>query len=398
MKLCIATYAAPGPSETFIADHIGFIAPKNTVLLCGDSRDTEQFGCPVLQHSEAPPRLRGLVERVINASRRQLQTYFQFGLGLTDRKRVIGFLKLHDTDVVLAEYGPIGCLLACTCRQARVPLFVHFHGYDASILLRDKLQVWQYKLLFRSASGVIVPSQFLARKLTEIGCPNDTLYVNPYGIDTRIFSPVSRVSQQRLIAVGRLVEKKAPQLVIQAFVRIAHRYPEARLDVVGDGPLAALCQDLIVALGLGSRVQMHGVRNRKFVARLMQRGSIFVQHSITALDGDTEGLPVAILEAMASGLPVISTRHAGIPEAVTDGVTGLLVAENDVDAMARAMGELLDEPVRAAAMGAAGRKRALSCFTREMACDRLRAIMGIGSLNKEDPADRRLWPQSKHMA
>jgi colanic acid/amylovoran biosynthesis glycosyltransferase len=389
MRLCIATYGAPGPSETFIADHIRLVAPGTTILLCGDRRGTEQFGCPVLTHTEARLSFQGIVERVINAARRGGQTYFQLGLGLTDRRRVIGFFKLHKPDAVLAEYGPMGCLLAYACRQARVPLFVHFHGYDASLLLQDRLQVSQYRLLFRSASGVIVPSQFLARRLMKIGCPKAKLHVNPYGVDTRIFSPTSGTRQQLLIAVGRLVEKKAPQLLIQAFARIAHQCPEARLDVVGDGPLAAHCQTLISSLGLGNRIRMLGVKNRKSIARLMQQGLLFVQHSITAVNGDTEGLPVAILEAMASGLPVISTRHAGIPEAVVDGVTGLLVEEKDVHAMALAMGELLDDPARAARMGAAGRERVLAYFTREVAHERLRAIMRFQPL--KDGA--RIWGQ-----
>jgi glycosyltransferase involved in cell wall biosynthesis len=262
-----------------------------------------------------------------------------------------------------------------------VPLFVHFHGFDASLSLQDWRQVRQYRLVFHNVSGVIVPSRFLGSRLAEIGCPEANLHVIPYGVDTRIFTPTSRSRQQRLIAVGRLVEKKAPHLSIQAFARIAHRYPHARLDLVGDGPLGEQCRALIASLGLDDRIKMHGVQSRKFIAHLMREGLLFVQHSLTAANGDMEGLPVAILEAMASGLPVISTRHAGIPEAVTDSVTGLLVEERDVDAMAHAMSELLDSPDRAATMGAAGRERVLTYFTREMARDRLRAIMGFPPLS-----------------
>jgi glycosyltransferase involved in cell wall biosynthesis len=392
MNLCVATHAAPGPSETFIADHIRFIAPGATILLCKNSADAEEFGCPVLsqmQEEWRPPQT--FAERVVNDIRDWWRIYFQPGLGQTDRRRVISFFQLHNTDAVLGEYGPIGCLLVSTCRQARVPLFVHFHGYDASLLLRDWRQVRQYRLIFNDVSGVIVPSRFLGARLAEIGCPEAKLHVIPYGVDTRIFIPTSPTSQQRLIAVGRLVEKKAPHLSIQAFAQIAHRYPHARLDVAGDGPLRDQCRGLIASLGLDDRIQMHGVQSRKFIARLMQEGLLFVQHSVTAANGDTEGLPVAILEAMASGLPVVSTRHSGIPEAVTDGVTGLLVEERDVDAMARAMSELLDDPDRAATMGAAGRERVLSYFTREIARDRLRAIMGFPPLSDSkalgDPED-----------
>jgi glycosyltransferase involved in cell wall biosynthesis len=180
-----------------------------------------------------------------------------------------------------------------------------------------------------------------------------------------------------------LIDKKAPHLTIEAFGRVAHRYPGARLAMVGDGPLVDQCRRLIATLGLRDRIQMHGAQNSDFIARLMREASLFVQHSVTAANGDTEGgaPPLAILEAMASGLPVISTWHASIPEGVTDGVTGLLVEERDVDAMASAMGELLDNPDRAATMGAAGRERVVATFTREMARDRLRAIMGFPPLD-----------------
>jgi colanic acid/amylovoran biosynthesis glycosyltransferase len=352
------------------------------MLLCYDSLGMEQFGCPVLSHLEVWRLPRTFPERVINAVRFRWRSYLRPGLGRINRRRVISFFEVHQPKVVLAEYGPMGCLLAGTCQQARIPLFVHFHGFDASILLRDWRRVWHYRMLFRSVTGIIIPSQFLARKLMAIGCPEAKLHVNTCGVDTRIFAPKSQIRRQLLIAVGRLVEKKAPHRSIHAFARIAHRYPAAKLDIVGDGPLAHRCRTLIATLGLDDRIRMHGAQDSKFIARLMQEASLFVQHSVTAPDGDTEGgaPPVAILEAMASGLPVISTRHASIPEGVMDGVTGLLVAENDVDAMACAMDELLDNPARAAAMGAAGREHVLAHFTREMARDRLRAIMGFPPL------------------
>jgi glycosyltransferase involved in cell wall biosynthesis len=122
---------------------------------------------------------------------------------------------------------------------------------------------------------------------------------------------------------------------------------------------------------------MHGGQSRDFVAQLMQEASLFVQHSRTAANGDSEGLPVAILEAMASALPVVSTKHSGIPEAVRDRVTGLLVEEMDVDGMASALAELLDNPDRAIVMGIAGRERVLEHFSLAHACERLRAIMGF---------------------
>ena len=374
--LCIAIYNGPAVSETFIVDHIRSLAPTATILLCQSNSGIEKFGFPVLtpvSHWQAP---RGLRERVANAVRHRWRLYVNPGIDAEDRRSVLAFFRMHQPAAVLAEYGPMGSLLRSVCRAVGVPLYVHFHGYDASMLLRDPHQRRHYRALFRSAEGIIVPSRYLADKLAAVGCPFSKVHVSPYGIDPDRFTPTSRLAQ-RIIAVGRLVEKKAPQLTIQAFACVADRFPEARLDIVGDGPLAHECRALICDLGLSGRVQLHGAQSSDYVAQLLREGALFVQHSVTAQDGDTEGLPVAILEAMASALPVVSTRHSGIPEAVEDGVTGLLVEERDFEAMASAMSGLLENPDRAAAMGVAGRKRVLAHFTQAQARDRLRAIMGF---------------------
>jgi len=262
------------------------------------------------------------------------------------------------------------------CREANIPLFVHFHGYDASILLRYRHQRRHYHSLFGEASGIIVPSRFLADKLADIGCPVEKLYVSPGGVDPGRFTPTRRLPE-RLLAVGRLVEKKAPHLTIQAFKQIAGRYPHAQLDMIGDGPLADRCRALVEALGLGDRVRLHGARDSDFVARLMGEASVFVQHSVTAPNGDVESFGVSLVEAMASAVPVVTTRHNGFEDTIDDGITGILVPEHDVDGMAAAIAELLDDPERAARMGEAGRDRVLAHFTLEKSRDRLRAIMGF---------------------
>lgn len=379
--LAIAAPSFDLPSETFIRDQARTIAPGDTVLLCQDGHGTEQLQCPVL----AGVRFRrpaGAVGALPYWALRYLwRMYFDSDLPATDRRRVVAFLKAQRPRALLAEYGTTGCLFMRASEDSEVPLYAHFHGYDASMLIRDWRWRRHYRMLFRRAAGVIAPSRFLADKLAGIGCPEDKLHVSPYGIDPRRFAATLRLPQ-RIFAVGRLVEKKAPDVTITAFARIAARFPEARLDVVGDGPLGEHCRVLVRDRGLGDRVHLHGAQPSQFVARLMQEASLFVQHSVTAVDGDTEGLPVAILEAMTSAVPVVSTRHSGIPEAVVDGVTGLLVEEHDVDGMATAMATLLDEPERAAAMGAAGRRRVLEHYTLDHARDRLRAIMGFAPLTE----------------
>jgi glycosyltransferase involved in cell wall biosynthesis len=172
-----------------------------------------------------------------------------------------------------------------------------------------------------------------------------------------------------------MVEKKAPDLSLMAFSKVASRNVDASLTFVGDGPLLNHCRKLARKLGVSNRVFLLGAQSQDRIHDLMQRAGVFVQHSVTAESGDTEGLPVAILEAMASGLPVISTWHSGIPEAVEDGVSGLLVAERDVEGMGQAMLALAENPDVARRMGQAGREIVIANFGVEESISYLRKVL-----------------------
>jgi glycosyltransferase involved in cell wall biosynthesis len=177
-----------------------------------------------------------------------------------------------------------------------------------------------------------------------------------------------------------MVSKKRPDLTIRAFAAVAQRHLDATLFMVGDGPLRSECQVLVDHLGISQRVHFLGEQTHERVRELMNIADVFVQHSVTAPNGDAEGLPVAILEAMASGMPVVSTLHSGIPEAVESGVTGLLIGEHDVNGMGRAMLTLTDNPDLARGMGAAGRVRAVSCFSTHDTIAQLRAVVMQGEV------------------
>jgi colanic acid/amylovoran biosynthesis glycosyltransferase len=375
--LAIASWSFDAPSETFVRNHVRMIAPGETVVLCQNQPEVNGLEVPMLSSSDPwwrPPRILGWrLGHVVAAG---WQNWVGAGACVKDRRRIRAFFERYKPSAVLAEYGPTGCLLWRICRSCSVPLYVHFHGCDASVLLRDKNWVRRYRLMFEAAAGVIAPSKFLGSRLSEIGCPAAKLHVIPYGVDAQRFVPTRRLPQ-RMLAVGRLVEKKAPHVTIEAFARVRQRFPKVELDIVGEGPLAYRCATLIHDFGLDDCVRIHGMKPHEFVADLMQQASLFVQHSVVASDGDAEGLPVAILEAMSAALPVVSTRHSGIPEAVEEGATGLLVDEHDVSGMTDAMAQLLDDPGRAAAMGMAGRQRVIEHFTQEQARDRLRAVMGL---------------------
>ena len=176
------------------------------------------------------------------------------------------------------------------------------------------------------------------------------------------------------LAVGRFVGKKAPHLTISAFGEMYLVEPAATLTMVGDGPLLEQARAHATSLGLQDAISFPGVLTPEEIVALMGNARAFVQHSVTAPDGDREGSPVALLEAQMAGLPVVSTRHSGIPEIVADGETGILVEERDAAGMGRAMARLAREPMLAGTLGKAGRERALAHFSqaRTLAAPRLR--------------------------
>lgn len=278
---------------------------------------------------------------------------------------LINSLQKEKVDYVLAEYGPTACAVLKVVEHLKIPMAVHFHGYDASIkkVLTDYEE--RYKKVFDYAKSVIAVSNKMKETLINAGCPADKIIVSVYGPDPVFFNNHPLYRTQQFIAVGRFVEKKAPALTIRAFKKVVHKYPNATLVMIGDGELLQDCKKLVIESGLENKVTFKGVQSSAEIQNLMERSIAFVQHSVTASNGDSEGTPVAILEAQAAALPVISTYHAGIPDVVIQNETGLLVEEGDVDGMAENMMMILEEADLAKKLGEAGRKRIADNFTLE---------------------------------
>jgi colanic acid/amylovoran biosynthesis glycosyltransferase len=346
------------------------------VLISQDGRGSVGYGCPVLAHVQPPFTAFGPLDARLKDLRFRLRRRFGPALSFDDRMRLMAFLKEQEVTVVLAEYGPMGVLAADVCASLKLPLHVIFHGVDASALLRHATIRRRYRHLWPRAASVICVARALADRLVATGCPESLIHIVPCGVDEAGFPP-GAPEPGRVLAIGRLVEKKAPQLTIRAFAEVAGRFPQAHLDIVGDGPLRAACEAAIADTGLDGRVTLHGPQPHEVCGALLRRAAVFAQHSVTAATGDTEGSPVAIAEAMATALPVVATRHSGIPEQVADGVTGFLVAEGDVAGMGAALARLLADPGLARGMGEAGRERFLAGFTQARSRRRLREILGL---------------------
>ena len=277
---------------------------------------------------------------------------------------------------VLAEFGPTAARLLEPCRRAGLPLIAHFHGYDSSVRSVIEEHRDSYPRVFEQAAAIIGVSRAMCRTLAGLGAPVDKLHYCPYGVDLQRFHPADpSAAPPTVLAVGRLVEKKAPHLSILAFADVHRRHPEARLRIIGDGPLHGPCADLVAALGLTDAVTFLGALEHEAIGHEMRSARCFIQHSVQAANGDCEGTPNTIIEAGASGLPVVSTRHAGIPDVVIEGETGFLVDERDAAGMAECISRLIADPAMAGRMGRAASRHISAEFAIERRLSQLWSII-----------------------
>jgi glycosyltransferase involved in cell wall biosynthesis len=277
---------------------------------------------------------------------------------------------------VLAEYGPTGVQAMEACRRTSIPLTVHFHGYDATQHDVLAAHAETYPAMFRMAAAIVAVSRAMQRQLVSLGAPNEKVHYNPCGIDCREFAGGDAAARSPLfLAVGRFVEKKGPQLTLKAFAEVHRAHAEARLRMIGDGPLLEECRALASELGIAEVVTFLGAQPHAIVREEMQQARCFVQHSVEAPNGDCEGTPVGILEAGASALPLVATRHAGIPDVVIEGQTGLLVDERDVHGMAAQMLRVAEDAGLAARLGSEARRHVEKHFSQERSLAQLWTII-----------------------
>jgi glycosyltransferase involved in cell wall biosynthesis len=346
MRLCITRSQKFAYSETFIRDQISGLAALTPVFTIHSGRYPEKEENGTL----LSPKGYWLAHKAIKLLAGRNNYFSDYG--------VKKYLKTNEIDVVLANYGLTGAHMVAPCKALNIPLLAVFRGHDAT----DKKLLTQYKekykVLFEYASFLIAVSERLKKQLLVLGAPEEKIRIVPSGVNTSKFKPaVADITEKQFLAVGRFTPKKGPLYTIRAFHEVLDQFPDATLTMAGqkDG-LYEACEQLVKQLGMEQSVHFTGVLDHSQVAERMQNSLAFVQHSLTAPNGDTEGTPVGIMEASASGLAVVSTRHGGIPDAVIHEKTGYLVDEGDEKSMARYMIKLCENPERAREMGLKGRE------------------------------------------
>lgn len=258
-------------------------------------------------------------------------------------------------------------------RALGLPLLVTFHGHDIATVPRDEKGAAGRARALQSIDRAIAVSEFIATRLRESGCPPDRIIVHRIGVDTDRFSPGAEPrAPGRVLFVGRLVPKKGLSHLLRAFQSVQQAVPSAELLIVGDGPLRAEMEQL--ATDLRVRARFTGVQTPDEVLQHMRSADMLAAPSIVTERGDAEGLPITIMEALATGLPVVAFPSGGSGEGVVDGVTGRLLPAGDEGALGAAITGLLQDEQARSRMAAAARALALEEFSLEKQTRRLEDI------------------------
>jgi colanic acid/amylovoran biosynthesis glycosyltransferase len=280
-----------------------------------------------------------------------------------------------EYDVIHAHFGSLG-RRAVALRDLGLlsgKIVTSFHAVDITSVVRANGPRF-YRDLFARGDLFLPISSHAEEILLRLGCPKDRMRVHRMGVDCRALpfeAPAPRGDRPtRLLAIGRLVEKKGFDVLLDALAMSRCRN-RLQLTVIGGGPLFPHLSARVSALGLADSVKLAGWQDRLGVRSALVGCDVLIAPSVTARDGDEEGIPVVIMEAMAVGRPIISTWHAGIPELVEDGVCGRLVRERDVAELAAAIDAMHEDGKRWAEMGAAGRAIVERGFNLEHLNDQL---------------------------
>jgi glycosyltransferase involved in cell wall biosynthesis len=237
--------------------------------------------------------------------------------------------------LVHAHFASGGQTAIPLARALGVPLLVTLHGADVTIRGASA----RYQPVIQAAARFICVSGYIRERALHAGFPAEKLVVHYIGIDRALYLPVAARPETGVIFVGRLVEKKGCQYLLRAMRIVQRTHPECALTVIGDGPMRNELEELARFLNLNC--SFLGTQPGSVVRERMAQSRVVCVPSVTAANGDSEGLPTVLAEAQAMGLPVVSTMHAGIPEMVDSGTTGFLLAERDYQGMAEALMTLL---------------------------------------------------------
>jgi colanic acid/amylovoran biosynthesis glycosyltransferase len=377
MRVAALVHRFPSLSQTFVLNQItGLLEQGCDLEIFADGPDHAEQMHPDVSEWDLPSRTRyygipaNYVNRLWHAGklwrsgvggspqlRRRAIDIRRYGLEAASLRLLFEARALAERgpyDVVHAHFGPSGALAAQLRDVGALhgPIVTSFYGYDVTRVNAGR----GYAFLFRHGDRFIAISERMRARLIALGCDPRRIIVHRLGVDLRRFEPVQRPARSyaHIVTIARFVPKKGLEYGLRAVAALA-RQRDIRYTIIGDGPLRHRLTALVHALRLEETVRFAGWQTQPAVIALLQQADVLLAPSATAGDGDAEGMPTAIIEAHALAVPVVATWHEGIPEVVTHGESGFLVAERDVAALSESLARLVESPELRRKMGEAGR-------------------------------------------
>ncbi len=376
MKIAMVVSRFPVLSETFILNQI------TGLLRLGHEVDIYALDGREPLHAGAHPAVEryGLLERTffLEPTRTPVSNWWRVGRPLSSlfpRKAITDAPLLEKTeyDIVHCQFGVMGwrTLPIRELGSLKGALVVSFRGYDISGFLRDRGERI-YDELFKKADFLLANCDYFKKRLVSLGCDAAKIQIHYSGIDLERFRFAPRFFQTnrtiQLLSVGRLIEKKGFEYAVRAVARLVKTDRlKVIYKIIGEGPLRGDLEKMIEKLGLTGTVFLAGAMTQSGIIAAMENADLFLAPSVRAVGGDEDGPVNSIKEAMASGVPVIATRHGGIPELVEDDVSGFLVPERDPEVLSQKIIYLLNHPRVGMTMSAAGR----ACVERKFDIEKL---------------------------
>ena len=333
----------PAPSETFVINQIiGLIELKHDVnIICMRSEQSQNIHQQYTQYnlqskttnlSNASLILKLIIKLIKKKKKSHFIIAHLINLSLAFLKKLNR--TCYKSDHIIAHFGNRGViaheLIKLKILQGK--LHTVFHGADVSRKKILKQYDQSYKELFESAEGILPISKLWKNKLLDLGCPVEKINVNRMGINVDNFTcrPFDQAltNPVRIISVGRLTEKKGFIDAISAVMHLKKQDIKFSYQIIGEGEEKEKIKEKIKELDLKNEVKLIGFQPQEKIKSLLSQSDIFLLPSITAVNGDMEGIPVALMEAMATGLITVSTKHSGIPELIQHEVSGFLAEEN----------------------------------------------------------------------
>lgn len=367
-KLALVTRSPLAKPQTFVRRHIQYLNNGQTAVVCNKKYPEDVLDKPTMVYP-----------------RSSAEEYFRSWTGgasfLSRKKLLKRFFDEQNVSHVLVEFGYAATDLGHEITELGIPVYCMFRGNDGSSRLKSATYRRLLKQVFSKLDGIISVSSHLLDNLADHGFVHSNSIVVPSGADTKLFVP-GTPENGLCVSVGRMVSKKSPEVMIRAFSRCCRKH-DLRLELIGDGDLRRPMEELVRTLGIADRVKFHGHLPHDEVRQRVQSAMLYLQHFHTPPNGDSEGMPNVIQEAMSCGLPIVTTRHAGIPDHIEDRKNGMLVAPHDEDGFTQAIDGLMQSSSRREHIGEQARIYAMEHLDYRVSHQRIEKFMGLASANFE---------------